>query len=121
MLFLVLKASCLVIMKRRLVVKGESKLPVYATGEFEWTVFDPRGQKLKTEKGTLGQWGSFHLKYKFPDNVNLGDGRVQFHLLSDPDKSMHTHSFQLQEFRRPGTSERQKSIDIRDAFCRVQL
>jgi uncharacterized protein YfaS (alpha-2-macroglobulin family) len=84
---------------RLLEVKGDAKLPSYAQGVIEYTVHDPRGQQLQQSKVKLNDYGAFDIKFTLPDNVNLGDGCIDFNL---PDKQTQTrHSFQIQEFRRP--------------------
>jgi uncharacterized protein YfaS (alpha-2-macroglobulin family) len=84
---------------RLLEVKGDAKLPSYARGVVEYTVHDPRGQQLQQSKVELNNYGAFDIKFTLPDNVNLGDGWVDFNL---PNNSSQTrHSFQIQEFRRP--------------------
>ena len=84
---------------RSLEVKGDAKVPSYARGVVEYTVYDPRGQQLQQSKVELNNYGAFDIKFTLADNVNLGNGWIDFNL---PDKESQTrHSFQIQEFRRP--------------------
>lgn len=84
---------------RLLEVNGDSKLPTYVKGIIDYTVHDPRGQQLKESKVELNTYGAFDIQFILPDNVNLGDGWVRFSL-SDGG-AVTTHSFKIQEFRRP--------------------
>ncbi|CAF4978124.1 unnamed protein product [Rotaria sp. Silwood1] len=84
---------------RLLKVKGEAKLPTYARGTIDYTIYDPRGQQLQQSKVELNIYGAFDIKFTLPDNVNLGNGYVTFSL---PDsQSSTTHYFKVQEFRKP--------------------
>ena len=84
---------------RSLEIKGDAKLPSYAQGIVDYTVYDPRGQQLQQSKVQLNTYGAFDIQFTLPDNVNLGDGRVEFYL---PDKQTgESHNFKIQEFRRP--------------------
>ncbi|CAF1586048.1 unnamed protein product, partial [Adineta ricciae] len=84
---------------RYLAVKGDAKLPSYAQGVIDYTVHDPRGQQLQESKVELNSYGAFDIKFTLPDNVNLGEGWVTFNLPSS--QTQTTHSFKIQEFRRP--------------------
>ncbi|CAF1253132.1 unnamed protein product [Rotaria sordida] len=84
---------------RLLETKGDAKLPTYAQGVIDYTVYDPRGQELQQSKVKLNNYGAFDIKFTLPDNVNLGNGWVRFSL---PDSQTETaHYFKIQEFRRP--------------------
>ncbi|CAF4659263.1 unnamed protein product, partial [Rotaria sp. Silwood2] len=56
---------------RLLKVKGEAKLPTYAHGTIDYTIYDPRGQQLQQSKVELNDYGAFDIKFTLPDNVNL--------------------------------------------------
>ncbi|CAF4854577.1 unnamed protein product, partial [Rotaria sp. Silwood1] len=56
---------------RLLKVKGEAKLPTYARGTIDYTIYDPRGQQLQQSKVELNNYGAFDIKFTLPDNVNL--------------------------------------------------
>ena len=63
-----------------------------------YTVSDARGQVF--HEGTTqasASWGSFHVAFTIPDNVNLGTASVSFRA----EDLAHTHFFDIQEFRRP--------------------
>jgi uncharacterized protein YfaS (alpha-2-macroglobulin family) len=57
---------------RLLEVKGDAKLPTYAQGVIDYTVYDPRGEELQQSKVKLNNYGAFDIKFTLPDNVNLG-------------------------------------------------
>ncbi|CAF4067229.1 unnamed protein product, partial [Adineta steineri] len=84
---------------RLLEVKGDAKLPTYAQGIIDYTVYDPRGEQLQQSKVELNNYGAFDIKFTLPDNVNLGNAEVEFNL-PDP-KGETTHHFKIQEFRIP--------------------
>eukprot|EP01091_Cochliopodium_minus_P010623 TRINITY_DN2855_c0_g1_i2.p1 TRINITY_DN2855_c0_g1~~TRINITY_DN2855_c0_g1_i2.p1 ORF type:complete len:1932 (-),score=539.22 TRINITY_DN2855_c0_g1_i2:115-5910(-) len=77
-----------------------SVVPQYCTdSEISYSVLDPRGETLIKDKIKLSKFGSFDIKFTLKDNVNLGTGSVKFNRQSD--SSTYTHTFQIQEFRRP--------------------
>jgi len=84
---------------RLLEVEGDAKLPTYAKGTIDYTVHDPRGQQLQVSKLELNAYGAFDIHFTLPDNVNLGNGWVRFSLSDGGEPA--THSFKIQEFRRP--------------------
>jgi len=51
--------------------------------------------------GNLNAFGAFDIKFKLPDNMNLGYARVEFTTSSSISGGSYTHQFQIQEFRRP--------------------
>ena len=75
----------------------DTVVPQFCSGEVQWTVYDPRGAQLETGKTNLNSFGSFDFKFTLKDNVNLGNGRVFLKYKAHS----FTHSFQIQEFRRP--------------------
>ena len=84
---------------RFLKIQGDARLPFYVQGVVEYTVYDSRYQRLQQSKVELNDYGAFDIKFTLPDNVNLGQGRIDFKIL---DKKTETrHHFQVQEFRRP--------------------
>jgi len=84
---------------RILEVKGDAKLPSYAQGTVNYTIYDPRGQQLQRSNVQLNNYGAFDIQFTLPDNVNLGEGRIDFDLLDGNNSTSHT--FKIQEFRRP--------------------
>ena len=77
--------------------QNDTVVPQYCSGDVQWTVYDPRGAELENGTIKLNTFGSFDIKFVLKDNVNLGDARIAFNYRS----SNHSHTFQIQEFRRP--------------------
>lgn len=66
-----------------------------------WSVRDPRNNEIASGTGSLNAFGAFDLKFKLPDNVNLGYATVNLTTNSSLTGYTHSHRFQIQEFRRP--------------------
>jgi uncharacterized protein YfaS (alpha-2-macroglobulin family) len=67
---------------------------------YAWSAKDPRNNEVAKGSITTNAFGAFDLKFKLPDNVNLGYGRIDF--LQTPDSNTsYSHQYQIQEFRRP--------------------
>lgn len=66
-----------------------------------WSAKDSRNNEIA--KGTLNMnaFGAFDFKFKLPDNANLGYSRIDFSAGTTHIGSSYSHSFQIQEFRRP--------------------
>ncbi|MEZ5308177.1 MAG: alpha-2-macroglobulin family protein [Pyrinomonadaceae bacterium] len=69
--------------------------------DVSYKIFDPRGNEIGSGDLTLNAFGAFDMKFKLPDAANLGYGRVEFRSKSGVAGSVYSHSFQIQEFRRP--------------------
>ncbi|CAF1439788.1 unnamed protein product, partial [Didymodactylos carnosus] len=65
-------------MDKLLKVESEAKLPSYAQGTIDYTINDPRGQKLEESKVRLNDNSAFDIKFKLPDNVNLDKRLLRF-------------------------------------------
>lgn len=65
--------------------------------KLHYTLHDSRGNEISKGETTVGRLGGFDFKVTLPKNFNLGNARLEMH----SDSSSHTHSFQVQEFRRP--------------------
>ncbi len=72
-----------------------------AAAGITWTAFDPRNNEVAKGTVELNAFGAFDFKFKLPDNVNLGYGRVQISTRSSLAGESFTHQYQIQEFRRP--------------------
>ncbi len=72
-----------------------------AASGLTWSVKDPRNNEIAKGTGNLNAFGAFDLKFKLPDNVNLGYARVELSTSSELGGATYSHSFQVQEFRRP--------------------
>src|SRR5690606_17247936 len=67
----------------------------------KWVAKDPRGNEIAKGEGNLNAFGAFDLKFKLPDNANLGYASVEISTESDLGGDSTTHQFRIQEFRRP--------------------
>lgn len=63
-----------------------------------YTLYDSQGNEVSKGQATVGKLGGFHFEVALPKNINLGPTRLQ---LSGNTGSSHSHSFQVEEFRRP--------------------
>jgi len=68
-----------------------------------YVIEDSRGAEIGKGTADVNAFGAFDLKAKLPDNANLGYARIEFKLLDEDgdDFASYSHSFQIQEFRRP--------------------
>jgi len=68
-----------------------------------YVIEDSRGAEIGKGTADLNSFGAFDLKAKLPDNANLGYANIEFELLDKDgdDFDSFSHSFQIQEFRRP--------------------
>lgn len=66
-----------------------------------WSVKDPRDNEIAKGEGNLNAFGAFDLKFKLPDNANLGYARIDLLTNSSLSGVSYSHQFQIQEFRRP--------------------
>lgn len=66
---------------------------------FSFTAKDRKGAQFAEGRGELNVFGAFDIGVNIPQNVNLGDATIIFKL--DDGEIRHTHSFKIQEFRRP--------------------
>ena len=66
-----------------------------------YTVYDSRGNQIGKGTANLNSFGAFDFKFKLPDNANLGYSRVDIATSSSLGNAATSHSFQIQEFRRP--------------------
>ncbi len=67
-----------------------------------WQVNDAQGAEIAKGQTPMDDSGGFHLAFDLPKNVNLGSASVSLSV----DRSVgasegHSHSFEVQEFRRP--------------------
>ncbi len=67
-----------------------------------YSVKDSRNNEIGKGEVKLNPFGAFDLKFNLADNANLGNSYVQFFFNGTVDNSPdYTHTFQIQEFRRP--------------------
>lgn len=69
--------------------------------QLEWRVFDSQGNKLLDGRGEISGFGSFDLRLTLPDTPNLGSARIELSATGEGLSGSTTHTFQIQEFRRP--------------------
>lgn len=72
-----------------------------AASGLTWSVKDPRNNEIAKGTGNLNPFGAFDFKFKLPDNANLGYARIDLSTSSTLSEASYSHSFQIQEFRRP--------------------
>lgn len=73
-----------------------------AGGAVNYSVKDSRNNEIAKGTTNLNAFGAFDFKFSLADNANLGYSRVDFYLNKPIDQSPNfSHSFQIQEFRRP--------------------
>jgi len=66
-----------------------------------WSVKDARDNEIAKGTSSLNAFGAFDLKFKLPDNANLGNSRIDLSAVSNLTGNSYSHQFQIQEFRRP--------------------
>ena len=71
-----------------------------ATG-VAYQVWDAQGVDLASGTTELNRLGGFNLSVDIPEGANLGQAWVELSLVGVDTSSNGTHSFQIQEFRRP--------------------
>ncbi len=83
---------------------GDTEPFTPAGGEVSWIARDARNNEVAKGTASLSGRGGFDLAFDLPDNLNLGNARVELQLPSGTDAASGTvfhHSLQVQEFRRP--------------------
>ncbi|MFP5487330.1 MAG: alpha-2-macroglobulin family protein, partial [Acidimicrobiia bacterium] len=87
---------------RNLAWSSDAQLALWdqATG-VSYQVSDPQGVELATGTADLNALGGFNLSVDIPEGANLGSAWVQLGLLGVDAGASGSHSFQIQEFRRP--------------------
>ena len=93
---------------RNLDLSGDGDLEFLPTGELiTYAALDPRRNELASGEIRLDDHGGFDLTLELGEGVNLGWGWIDFRRPGArdgycyDDSRCHTHSFQIQEFRRP--------------------
>ncbi len=69
-----------------------------------YQVVGPQGNQLGAGSAEVNNLGSFDFVFTIPESVNLGYAQMYINAtgnLGNVDSSQYTHSFQIQEFRRP--------------------
>ncbi|MCW5961637.1 MAG: hypothetical protein KIS76_15850 [Pyrinomonadaceae bacterium] len=66
-----------------------------------FSVKDAQNNEIAKGTANLNAFGAFDFKFKIPDNANLGYSRIDLSTTSSLGGDQTSHSFQIQEFRRP--------------------
>lgn len=69
--------------------------------EVRFRVLDPRGAELAKGASPVDDSDGFHLAFDLPNNANLGGARLELELDGGGWDKRYTHSFRVEEFRRP--------------------
>lgn len=75
--------------------------PAGGAGGLSYVLKDPRGNEVLKGRADVNSFGAFDLKLKLPENINLGDQDLTLETTGGLVSEDATHSFQVQEFRRP--------------------
>ncbi len=87
---------------RNLTVSGGRALEFPRPSEvITWTAHDSFGNDLDTGQIRPDGLGGFDLSFEIPAGSNLGQAWIEFQRPADPQYGYYSHSFQIQEFRRP--------------------
>ena len=81
--------------------KAPDVVPLSGQKSTRWILRDARGNEIAKGKVDLNALGGFHLETKLPDEMNLGTARMTLDAVGGKVSGRTTHSFQVQEFRRP--------------------
>jgi hypothetical protein len=79
----------------------KDRLSQAGTEQIKYAVFGPRGNRLSTGKTDISRAGGFDFSVDLPDDVNLGHARITLGTSDGEYSGQTSHSFQIQEFRRP--------------------
>ncbi len=88
---------------RRLTLSAAARLaPLGPDAEVAYKVIDPQGNELAADRLGLTAQGGFDLEIEIPEGANLGDATIEFSPRAVTGvASWHSHSFRIDEFRRP--------------------
>ena len=87
---------------RNLDVSVDGGLEYYPAGEIiAYTAYGPFGNELVSGEVRVDDLGGFDLALELSEEANLGQSWIVFRRAGAADDDRHTHSFQVQEFRRP--------------------
>ncbi len=87
---------------RHLDLTGDGDLELLPSGEpISYRAVGPSGNDLGRGSVRTDEHGGFDLALALSEGANLGWSRIEFRRPGAADDDRHTHSFQVQEFRRP--------------------
>jgi alpha-2-macroglobulin len=66
-----------------------------------YSLKDSRGNETAKGEAQISPLGGFDAAFKLPPTMNLGYARLYLALPPDSERNRYTHTFQVQEFRRP--------------------
>jgi uncharacterized protein YfaS (alpha-2-macroglobulin family) len=72
-----------------------------ATSGLNYVLHDSLGREVLKGTADLNVFGAFDFQLKLPENINLGDEKLELSTASKLANKFYTHQFQVQEFRRP--------------------
>lgn len=72
-----------------------------AADDLDYVLKDPLNNEILRGDAKINAFGAFDFQIKLPDNLNLGYQRLELSVKSDLEDRTFTHSFQVEEFRRP--------------------
>lgn len=67
----------------------------------DYVLKDSRGNEVLRGNADLNIFGAYDFQIKLPENINLGYQRLELKAEDEIEKNSFSHSFQVQEFRRP--------------------
>ncbi|MEQ8840765.1 MAG: alpha-2-macroglobulin family protein [Acidimicrobiales bacterium] len=86
---------------RRLELSGDATIEAFPDGStFTYSVNDSFGNEISAGEVTLSDTGGFDFTVDIPLGANLGGAWIEFRHPTEP-RFNHTHSFGIEEFRRP--------------------
>ena len=87
---------------RNLDVSGDGDLEFFPSGTLiTYTAYGPFRNELGSGEVRIDDVGGFDLTLELKEGANLGWGWIEFRRAGGTDDDRYTHSFQVQEFRRP--------------------
>ncbi len=81
--------------------KGGDVLPLAAPGRVRYVLKDALGVELRRGTTAVGRLGGFAVELLLPRTPNLGHASLALETRDGDLEASHSHSFQIQEFRRP--------------------
>lgn len=80
---------------------GDVVLVGEALTHVTYQIYDPQGNDLGSGQAEVNALGGFDFNFTLPERTNLGYARVELTSNADFTGRYYSHSFQIQEFRRP--------------------
>ncbi len=80
---------------------GDTGLPADPVTQVSYVLRDSRGNEIKTGNVQLNALRGFDFALQLPDKLNLGPATIELRASSPLEGNTYSHTFQVQEFRRP--------------------